>query len=61
MSRIKRWLDMNDRLPELSEAVNDDPEGQTENRNKTEKASRSDASLRKPSKSLRAALDEEPF
>ncbi len=61
MSRIKRWLDMQDRLPELSDAVNDDPrvieeEGRSRDRSMVKKTPDW-----KNSVSRTTSLDEEAF
>ena len=61
MSRIKCWLDMHDRLPELSDLVLDDPEVDKDNRTATEKFSKCEASIWKTFESIRSASEKEPF
>lgn len=61
MSRIKRWLDLHDRLPELSDAVLDDPEVDKDNRTATEKTSKCDESIWKTFESINSTSEKEPF
>ena len=61
MSRIKRWLDMHDRLPELSETVLDDPELHNDKLTATEKTSTCDVSFWRTFESFNSTSEKEPF
>ncbi len=61
MSRIKRWLDMQDRLPELSDAVQDDPRILDEQPRSSDQLARRDAFTLKDDASFHSVADQEPF
>ncbi len=61
MSRIKCWLDNHDLLPELSDAVQDDPRVLEEQLSSTAELARRNASTLKHDVSFRSVLEEESF
>ena len=61
MSRIKCWLDMHDRLPELSDFVHDDPRETEEEGNQADQALIHESPVWMNSVSSTSASEQEPF